>query len=181
MTLTELQRRKARQLFAVYDRNANGVLDRDDYERLGHRVAKEAGHSVDSPEHEQVTRFLLTKFERSKAVADFSRDGVIQPGEWEDFFEIVVGDERALSAMVDETLDIVFRCCDLDGNAVIDLEELEKLRRAFGLPTEDTEEVLAALDANGDGVLSVPEVRAAIEDYFQSDDEDAAGNRFFAP
>ena len=179
--LTELQRRKLRHLFDVYDVRKNGYLERDDFEALADTAARARGHEPGSPEHEQITRDFYTRFHRMKAVADFSRDGRVAPDEWVDFFEMVLADERAFDAVVGSTVELVFGLFDLDDDHVLDAAELGRLRRAFGIPAGDDDEVLVQLDTDRDGTLSVAEVRAAIGDFFRSDDPDAPANRFFGP
>ena len=178
--LTELQERKIRHLFDVYDRRHNGYLERQDWELLAHSVAEARGLETESPEHEAITRAFLTQFERYKAVADFSRDGRIAPDEWVDFFEIVLGEDRAFEAVVGGTVAMIFRCFDLDEDAMIDREELHRLRATLGVHGEgDDDGLFDALDENGDGLLCATEVRHAVEDFFRSDDPDAVGNAFF--
>ncbi len=179
--MTELQRAKLMHLFRVYDASSNGYLERGDYEMVAHAVATELGHALESAEHEVVTRAFLTQFARVAAVADFSRDGRVAPDEWIDFFELVLADAQAFDSVVGATLDMIFGMFDLDENAVLDRAELARLRRALRVDAGDSAAVFDALDLDGDGTLSVDEVRAAIEQFFRSDDPGAPGNGFFGP
>ncbi len=179
--LSEFQQRKLRHLFTVYDVHTNGFLERDDYELLAHAAATERSHPPGSTEHERITRAFLTQFERMKAIADFSRDGRVAPDEWLDFFEIVLADENAFEAVVGETVNLLFDMFDLDHDDVLDPEEVASLRRAFGVRTESGDDFFATLDTNGDGKLSAAEVRAAVEQFFRSEDPSEPGNLFFGP
>jgi Ca2+-binding EF-hand superfamily protein len=179
--LSELQKKKLRHLFEVYDVHANGVLERDDYELLAHAAATERGFRPSSPEHERITRAFLTQFERMKAIADVSRDGRISPAEWLEFFDIVLHDEEAFGSVVGATVDILFELFDLDRDDVLDRAELASLRRAFGVMGSDNDALFAALDQNGDDKLSAAEVRDAIERFFRRDDPDDPANLFFGP
>ena len=181
MKLSALQEKKVRHLFTVYDRQANGYLERDDYEMLAHAVATERGFDLDSDEHEQVRRYFLTLFEKTKAIADFSRDGRIEADEWVDFFEIVVNDPVAFDAVVGSTLDMIFDLFDFDESTTIDRAELASVRRAFGIVGDDEGALFELLDLDGNGTLEVSEVRTALEDFFRSDDRDAPANLFFGP
>lgn len=181
MTLTGLQRAKLLHLFEVYDASGNGCLERDDYELVAHAVATERGYAIGSAEHEAITRTFLTQFARIAAIADFSRDGRIEPDEWLDFFEIVLGDERAFDSVVGATLDMIFEMFDLDDDAILDRGELARLRRALRLEAGDSDAIFDALDRDGDGTLCAAEIRAAIEQFFESDEPEAPGNGFFGP
>ena len=178
MELTETQDLKVRHLFTVYDTRNDGVLRREDYELLGHRVATERGFEPGSDEHERLTRYFLTTWERTKAIADFSRDGQIALDEWVDFYEIVICDPRAFEAVVGSLVDMMFDLFDFDENASLDREELASFRRAFGVEEAD-DGFFDELDIDGSGALSTAELRTAIADFFCSEDPAAPGNHFF--
>lgn len=181
MKLSELQDKKVRHLFTVYDRRGNGFLEREDYEMLAHAVATEGGLDIDSDGHEEVRRVFLTLFESTKAIADFSRDGKIALDEWVDFFEIVVNDETAFESVVGGMVDLIFDLFDFDESTTLDRDELAAVRRAFGIPADDSGAFFDRLDLDSNGTLDVTELLAAIEDFFRSDDRDAPGNLFFGP
>ena len=182
MELSPYVTAKLRHLFALYDQDHNGVLERDDYELLAHAVATGRGHAPGSDAHEAITRRYLTQFERYKAVADFSRDGRIAIDEWIDFFEIVIADGDAFTHVVSSTVDLMFEMFDVDESTTLEPSEVLALRRAFGVrEDEGFSATFAALDTNGDGALSGAEVRAAIEVFFRSDEPSEPGNHFFGP
>ena len=179
--LTDLQRRKIRHLFDVYDARGNGYLDRDDYEALAHAAAAARGHAPGSDAHEAITHAFYTRFRRLEAIADFSRDGRVSVDEWVDFFEIVLEDAAAFEQVVGATVGFVFELFDLNDDAMLDARELARLRRAFGIPADDGDALFARLDTNGDGRLSAREAREAIATFFRSDDPDTPANEFFGP
>ncbi|MBZ0118942.1 MAG: hypothetical protein K8H88_18235 [Sandaracinaceae bacterium] len=178
--LSDFAKKKARHLFDTYDARHTGVLEREDYELIAHRVALEQARAPGSRDHERITHAFQTAFERMKAVADYSRDGRISPDEWEDLMEIVLSDQEAFEAIVGSTVDLLFEMFDLDHSSTLDERELARLRRVFGVP-DDGGVLFRALDENGDGVLSTIEVRHAIEQFFRSEDPSQPGNLFFGP
>ena len=56
--LTELQTRKLTRLFALYDVNGNGVIEREDYELVAHNTAIGLSHKFIVPR--SITPFPLT-------------------------------------------------------------------------------------------------------------------------
>jgi len=177
-SLSPFQAEKVRRLFSIYDVRDNGVLERDDYALLADRIARERGHAPGTAGHERVTQELFTRFERTKAVADFSRDGKIALDEWVDFFEIVINDDAAFEATVTRFIDMMFELFDFDDSSELDRDELASFRRAFGVEAVD-DDLFERLDADGSGTLCASELREAIGAFFRSDDPDAPGSRFF--
>jgi Ca2+-binding EF-hand superfamily protein len=53
------------------------------------------------------------------------------------------------------------------------------VHEAFGQSEQDCEHAFAALDLDGDGVLSREELLRAARDYYTSDDPSAIGNLLF--
>lgn len=176
--LTPYQEQKVRHLFALYDVRRDGVLERDDYALLADRVARERGYAPGTGAHERVTQQMLTRFERTKAIADFSRDGRIALDEWVDFFEIVINDEAAFEATVTRFIDLMFELFDFDESSELDRDELASFRRAFGVERVD-DDLFERLDADASGTLCASELRAAIGDFFRSEDPGCPGSRFF--
>jgi juvenile hormone diol kinase len=179
--LTDLQKKKLGRLFAIYDVRDNGRLEREDYEHLAHRIAELRGHALPSPAHERITRALITEFERIKAIADTKpRDGAIDRQEWLEFYAMVLADDTAFEAVVGSFVASLFDMFDVDDNALLDADELPRMREALGIP-DDGGALVRAIDRDGDGRLSQAEVRAAIEAFFRSDDPDEPANLFFGP
>ena len=92
-----------------------------------------------------------------------------------------------LPAAVQAELRAAFTCFDLDGNGVIDLNELRHVLRSLGANEEDAARILAAADRDGDGSVSFDEfaelVRpvyadsgAALRRAFEMFDADSSGS-----
>ncbi|WP_236668112.1 MULTISPECIES: EF-hand domain-containing protein [unclassified Nonomuraea] len=113
------------------------------------------------------------------AAADLDRDSRITPDEYRAsvIASFIHGDR--FEPVFRPAIEAVLAVTDTDDDGLVQRQEFELLHEAFGRSGEDSEHAFAALDLDGDGVLSREELFHAARDYYTSADPDAVGNLFF--
>ena len=174
--LTDLQRRKLLKLFSMYDVGNRGYLQFSDYEKIAHKLADARGWKSDNPEYQK----LMNKYgyqwismhgsiqEKLKQ----KRGNRIYLDEWLKYHELVFQDKDHRK-QVKSLAELVFD--------IIDLDEWQTLFQVYNIPVIYAPESFAKIDLNGDGVLSREEVVSSLQEFYDSDDPEVAGNYIFGP
>jgi len=177
--LTEFQRRKVDRSFRHFDVNADGFIDVRDGGKLAQAYINGLGPTdpfVQLAVHERVEVY----YKQLARGLDANKDGRISPTEFRDIFdrEIVApadGFHRYLRPLV----DVVFTCCDMDGDGRIDRREFVSMQKLLGTADVAAAAAFRRLDTDGDGRISRQEFAAAAQDYYTGDDPDGLGAALF--
>lgn len=114
---------------------------------------------------------------------DIDDNGAIDREEWRDGIRLAVASDRdgflkRMGAMLQAWLEL----CDTNANGCLSRDEYTTMYgRTLGLSSERLDEAFTALDINGDGSLSRDEIRAAVGEYYTSEERDTPGNWLFGP
>jgi Ca2+-binding EF-hand superfamily protein len=181
--LTALQRRKLQLRFALLDTDGNGYLSQEDYDLVTLRLCAAFGHLPGTAEYERVHTAYLKLWEQLRSRMDLDGTGRIT------LDQFMTGCERLLQeappsaqrTSAHDPVDLIFDMVDADQNGVIDLVEFTTWMHAYGVGAQDTVEAFDLLDSDDDGVLSRPEVAAAAQAFYASNDPADVGNWLFGP
>ena len=83
---TYIDQKKVRELFEKYDRNRNGVLEREEFIKILIDILMEIGEDIPIKKHREVAEEGLTLF-------DLNRNGKIEFSEFFDFIAFVVSEK----------------------------------------------------------------------------------------
>ncbi|MBR7827120.1 EF-hand domain-containing protein [Actinospica sp. MGRD01-02] len=177
--LTALQRRKLQLRFALLDTDGNGYLSQRDYDLVTLRLCAAFGHLPGTPEYERVHHAYLELWEQLRGLMDSDGEGRISLSQFMDGCERLMREQPLPPAH--DPVELIFEMVDADGNGVIDLSEFTKWMHSYGVGAQDTVEAFDLLDSDDDGVLSRPEVAAAAQAFYASNDPADVGNWLFGP
>ena len=176
---SEVQKKKVHHLFNVLDANQNGVLQMDDFVQVAETIVDKLELTRDS----RVTRLILIKANRLfvQFLIDTNQpDLSISLWDWMKFFEREIEkDGGLLYHFVHRTTFHIFSLFDLNGDKHISREEYEYMWSMYKIPMDEIDFCFAALDKNGDQLISVEEMVLALNDFFYSSKQDCPGNFVF--
>lgn len=174
---SEFQRRKVAAVFHAMDADANGYLEKSDFEALTERWLSARGAHPGSPDAEVLTSIMMGWWEAIRTMSDANHDNMVSLDE---LMRVV----DQLGSMTDEVLataDAMFAAIDEDGDGRISLEEHKQIVKAWKGSDEGAEEAFHHLDLNGDGTISREEFRELWLEFWSGNDPSHPGQWVFGP
>ncbi|TSB23356.1 EF-hand domain-containing protein [Streptomyces sp. NBC_01525] len=164
MSNKALQQDRLRQRFALYDTNGDGRIGRADLENEARRIVEAFGESVDAPR----AQALLTAYPQlfdflSKQVGaegELTQDQFLEAAEKEVISAGPEGFGRVLRPSIRAMVDLA----DTDGDGQVSPAEFEKWLKAISADI-NADTAFQAVDADGNGQLSVDELVLAVGRY----------------
>ncbi|MBD2359931.1 EF-hand domain-containing protein [Anabaena minutissima FACHB-250] len=204
MALTELQKRKLKKVFDLYDVDGSGVITAADYEQMARSQAEVQGYKPGSLEYNIIRSQFRTLWNNLQKEVDFDNNGKITLEEFLEHKEKQLNFKESYRPLwlerssgglqtaqsyerspaenaIAKLSNLIFERLDVDGNGDISREEY---KQGFMTHTSDSnlsDEIFTKLDLNGDRHLTKEEVLQHIHDFFYSDDPEAPGNWILGP
>ncbi len=175
--LHDLQERKLRHFFDVFDSDHDGLLEQSDFETYLQRMSEATGHRKGWDELQSRWMFVWTTLQ---AMGDVDHDQMVSPDEWLSLADQLLQSEQSYAAIMNGIGETTFDLLDADGDGRISKDEWRAFFWSHGID-DATDAVFPRLDSDGDGYVSRDETMANLREFFYSDDPDAAGNLFFGP
>ncbi|MEU9105510.1 EF-hand domain-containing protein [Streptomyces xanthophaeus] len=166
------KQRKIRGMFAAFDVNGDGYLQRDDFEALAVRWGRLPGVEPETELRARVEAVVMGWWEELLAAADADHNGKVDIDE----LFAVVDRLPAMREAVTATADTLFDAVDENGDGRISRTEHRRLIETWHGRSIDTDEVFELLDLDGDGHLSRPEFATLWSQFWLSDDPAEPGN-----
>ncbi len=179
--LTDLQKRKISNLFAVHDLDRDGVLHQQDFDEYTRRVASTRDWKPGSPQYDEVRSRFMTFWTGLAASADTSHDQRITITEWLDYWDKILAKRELYDSIPQPIADSMFHLLDQNGDGQITLDEYSTIYEAGGLDPKQAKEAFANLDLDHDGRLSIDEMMTLLGQFFRSNDAKSPGNWLFGP
>ena len=179
--LTQLQSQKLRHFFNILDYNKNGVLQQDDFDRVGVNLCA----NFDIPEGTDDYQKMILKSRRlfHQVLKDLNKTSgsTITIKEWLQLFDQIIDqqDMEKLKYYIKLTTIYIFDLFDVDKNGIISLDEYVDMFTIYHIDVKYSAKSFLNLDTNNDDSISKVELFNAVTDFFISDDTDAAGNWIF--
>lgn len=184
--LSELQKRKLTRKFNLLDFDANGVLERADFERVVAELSSARGLPMGSSRHHQLVERNLNLWQALSRFCDTNKDGRVSLSEWLNFHAEAIRYEQELLETIpgyESTLDamasFIFELLDSDGDGKVTRSDYEEFCRAYRIDEADIGPSFERLDRNGDGTLSRQEVLQLVIEFYCSNHPESPGNWFF--
>lgn len=171
---------KFNNLFDWFDQNHDGYITHDDLRQMtGLFVGLPRG---DSPENSQPMREAFEQWwSLLLASGDADADGRIGREEFIRIMKSSVTAPENFEEVVIRIADAFMRIVDTTGDGSLNFTEYVQMYEGLGVDTKHSTESFRILDRNGTGAISHEEFRAAIVEFYLSDDENAPGNWLLGP
>jgi Ca2+-binding EF-hand superfamily protein len=183
MEISPFLDRKLARRFRTYDNDADGYIEREDFEQAAARMSEAFGHGPDSAARQRLQDLCLQLWRHLATVTDLNVDGRISEAEYkgafarglletpENFDEGYVPFLNAIMAIADT---------DRDGKLNLD-EQIGWTGSLMNLPEADAREVFRRLDQDADGYITTHDMLEAIREYYFNDDPQSSGSWLLGP
>ena len=180
MALTDLQKRKLKRFFTVFDQDRDGVIDRTDYMLLAENVSKAKGFPLDSPLSERVKECLLQVWSNLEIIADKNHDGHVTLEEFIEYREKLHEDDVKYGDLVTAGLTL-FDVMDNNHDGKLEPHEFRAFYSFFQLDDDLADEMFERLDTEKAGYLTRNQIQTYSQAFNLGNDPDAVGNWLFGP
>lgn len=172
---------KLRRMFDSLDTDGDGHLTEHDFTVIADRLS--AAVPAPTEKVQRLRSALMAIWSRHLGHMDYDDTEHIDPDEYErGVREAIVTD---LDGFIDTLHNALAACLDIldtDDTGLVDVGMYTVLAQAVsGGTAENMAIAFAKLDRNGNGNLEHAEVRAAMIEYFTSEDPEARGNWLYGP
>lgn len=178
--LSELQIKKLTRLFNIFDTDGNGVLEKNDFEKIVANFLNLYNVKPGTLTYKDLSKKYLLRWERLQQISDKNQDKKVSLAEWLEYYEDVVnydyGNEEPLWR---KRANVSFDIIDTNKDGVWSLQEYQTLFKIYGLDEQLATEIFPRLDLNSDGHISKEEYLQLTEEFYLSDDPKSPGNFLF--
>ena len=175
--LSPFIQRKIALAFYKYDQSKNGVLEPEDLQIIGKRIAESFGFKEGDQNYNKILDTYSQAWGNYLAYADQDGDGKVS---LVDFFEVRSNMDSSQVRKNQEVNKLMFDCLDVDGSGTISFKEYEVLLKALGETNSDSiKRGFESMDINQDGSISRDEYAKLRSDYFTSEDPEDPSKWFY--
>jgi len=183
--LGQRQQEKLDRLFQLIDIDRSGFIEFSDMQGVMSRTLTPAGHGAGDPVHDAAEVLLRWLWESLKGEADTNSDEKISTAEWTAMWTAqLTSDEPGetfadLPALVRRIHLVLAQALGINSQSGADLATYQRFLAPYGESVSaQAESAFHALDIDGNGLISIDELRQLTAEYFLSNDE-APGNALF--
>ncbi|HEY6739981.1 MAG TPA: hypothetical protein VI076_14140, partial [Actinopolymorphaceae bacterium] len=149
--------------FDRLDRDANGFVERRDYETIPARLAEAIGERNEGVRRLEAAYLAL--WDRLRGERDADGDGRISRAEFVEAATNTLSDDDAYDRWLRPIVDAYVQALDRDGDGRLGTSELAAIGKSTGVAEHDVEAALGLADADHDGLLSAEELHALVEAF----------------
>ena len=179
--LTNFQKEKISHYFGtVMDQDRNGVLEKEDFRRIGESLCTLWGYKPDTLEYDRVIANNLKSWKTFKSYFK-DKNAVANEEQFIHFFEkmLAPGSKKLYKKFVLNMVSSLFDAFDANEDGVISIDEYSDMFLCYHIPIKYSAKAFVKLDQNGDGHITRKELACAINEFFRSNNEKSPGNWLF--
>lgn len=175
--LSPFVQRKIALAFYKYDQSKNGVLEKEDLQIIGKKIAESFGFKEGDRNYHKILDTYTKAWENYLASADQDGDGKVSLVE---FLEARANIDSSQVEKNKEVNKLMFDCLDVDGSGTISFKEYEVFLKALGETNEESiKRGFESIDLNQDGSISRDEYAQLRSDYGTSEDPEDPSKWFY--
>ncbi|GEM_PF-1574689 len=179
--LSELRTRKFTALFACFDFDKNGVLEKADYEQFAQNLSQAYSLAPGTAAYTKMYAETMALWGFIHNVADKDGDHRITPAEFIDAYAAMTNDDVTFQQLLMGYAEYVIRMGDRDGDGQLDENEYTTILWCYGIAEADARIAFRHLTSNHREYLTLAAMAQVFAEFFRSDDAEAPGNWMIGP
>jgi len=179
--ITAFQKTKLKLFFNIIDFDKNGYIEQVDFEHIGENIFTILRLPPDGQDAQLITASCKNIWQEVASYIDTNRDSKASFTEWLNYADekIVNCNDEDYNIYVNLMVDKIFDLFDENKDNFISLDEYLNLFMALRLEIRYSAKAFTKMDTDHDEVISRPELKKAIREFFRSDNQQAKGNWLF--
>jgi juvenile hormone diol kinase len=179
--LSELRARKYTALFACFDFDKNGVLEKSDYEHFARNLAEAYDLLPGTHQYATMHAKTMARWDFIQSVADKNGDQQITPEEFITAYAEMTNHDQTFHQLLGGYASFVIRMGDKNGDGQLDEGEYATILWCYGIGDDAARAAFRRLVADGSGLMTNATMERVFAEFFRSDDPDAPGNWMIGP
>ena len=165
--MATVQEERLEQRFRLWDNDGDGDVDKSDYQTEADQILANLGESADSPRGAALVNAYLGMWDFLADKAGVGSDGALSLDQFKAVIEaeMLSQGNAGFANVARPTIQAIVSLLDKNGDNQISVTEFQGWLDAIGVDGSKTEEIFAAVDANGNGFLTVDELVNAVRDF----------------
>jgi juvenile hormone diol kinase len=179
--LTPLQTRKLTRAFSLFDVDQNGFMEQADCELVVSATTHAMGYAIGSPEYRAYYNEYMAGWADLLKLGDSDHDQRLTQAEFLVAYDKMMAQPEHFNAVILGIVKTIITLWDSNKDGKVSEAEYAAYMIAFHATAAEAAEAFRRLDRNGDGYLTTDELLQNAEEFFFSDDPQAAGNWLVGP
>lgn len=179
--ISELRTRKYTALFACFDFDQNGVLEKSDYEHFARNLAEAYDLVPGTHQYASMHAETMALWDFIQNVADKNGDQQISPEEFIAAYTEMTDHDETFHQLLGGYASFVIRMGDRDGDGKLDEDEYATILWCYGIADDPARAAFRRLAASGSGLMTTAAMERVFAEFFRSDDPHAPGNWMIGP
>lgn len=179
--LTPLQTRKLSRAFSLFDVDQNGFMEGADCEIVVSATTQAMGYALGSPEYTTYYTEYMAGWENLLQLGDSDNDQRLTLAEYCTAYDKMMAQPAQFNAVILSIVKTIITLWDSNKDGKVSAAEYAAYLVAFHATATEADDAFCRLDRNGDGYLTTDELIRNAEEFFLSDDPEAAGNWLVGP
>lgn len=165
--MATVQEERLELRFKLWDNDGDGDVDRSDWDAEAKQILANLGESEASPKGKAVLDAYIGMWEYLAEKSGVGADGALSLDEFKAVIEgeVLSNGNAGFANVVRPTIQAIVSLLDTSGDGQISPAEFGHWLAAIGVDASEAEDAFNAIDANGNGFLSVDELVNAVRDY----------------
>ncbi|WP_168200813.1 EF-hand domain-containing protein [Allokutzneria sp. NRRL B-24872] len=179
--VADILARKYKKIFGLYDNNRNGFVEKADVQRMKRQYLSAFEVDPASAKGVAVSECWDSFWRALTSSLDHDEDGQVSREEFLSGFEaLALGDPATFDKVLRPLVQTAFTLMDTDGSDAVSAKEFRRFQASVG-NGDQADAVLAKIDQDGDGLISMDELVADAREFLTSSDPTNSTNWLLGP
>lgn len=174
--LSELRTRKFTALFACFDFDKNGELERADYEHFAQNLSQAYDLAPGSPRYAAMHAETMALWDFVQAIADHDHDQRVSCDEFIAAYAALTDSDETFHQLLGSYAAFVIRTGDRDGDGMLNEQEYATILWCYGIADDAARAAFRHITAERGGALTLRDMERVFAEFFRGDAPDLPGN-----